>query len=86
MLGGELRHVRHVKDLGLKFLAIDQLLKEPSQLQRKVFIFEVWNPPRQGQNILKVSNGFDQIVSETNQQHVDSVGTRMIAPMLLGLR
>ena len=41
MLGGELRHVRHVKDLGLKFLAIDQLLKEPSQLQRKVFIFEV---------------------------------------------
>lgn len=60
-------------------MAIDQLSMEPSQLQRKVFIFEVRNPLRQGQNILKVSDGFDRIVSEINQQHVDTVGTRMIA-------
>ena len=78
------------QDLGLKFLEIEQLLNEflaieqllnvTSELQRKVFISEITNetknPTRQGQNILKVSDGFDQIVSEVNQHHVDSVESR----------
>lgn len=62
------------------FLEIEQqLLKEPSQLQRKVFIIETKISAREeSQNVQKESDWFDKIVCEINQQYVDSVRTGMI--------
>ena len=72
----ETGQLRHWQDISLNFLAKEQLLKEPSQLQRKVFIIEIATSPRiQEQIIQEVTNEND--ISEINGQFLNSVGAGM---------
>lgn len=66
---------RHLQDTD--FLAIKQLLKETSHLQRKVFIIEMGNSTRL-QNIQKEIDGLDNIVSQINEEYVDSMKAGMM--------
>lgn len=68
--------LRHCPDISMNFLTIEQLQREPSQLQRKVlkvFIIQIGKSNRlQNQTIQKVSYVIDETVSEINQQNVNT--------------
>ena len=76
--------LRYRLDTSLDFLVMEKLLLEPSQLQWKVYIFEIGNADRlqsQGQNSQQEGDyGFGNIISESHQKKVDYGRTGIVLP------